>query len=138
MTCIRNLNLLNHGYPVTDKLAGRAVSLSYASGHTLEQHWQSDDRIKWKATSGPLEGHEQSERYIAFEIANGLILITWIEESTTATVGGPLRPGPWLTDVLLDFNTMHAMASWTGPTADGGAEHVLDQATMIEIPCEMT
>lgn len=138
MSCKRNLNLLNDGYPQTDKLVGRAVSLIYASGHTLEQHWQTSDCILWKATSGPLEGYTQKERYIAFEIAEGLILITWIEESTAATADGPQRLGPWLTDVILDFNTNRAMASWTGPAKNGGSEHVLDQATMVEIACDKT
>ena len=137
MYCTRNLNVQVDGYPKTETLVGRAVSLTYASGHTLEQHWQTAERIKWKATSGPLEGYEQTENYIAFEIAPGLILISWIEESTAATANGPQRPGPWLTDVILDFNTQRAMASWTGPTADGGSEHVLDQASMVEITCDL-
>ena len=136
MTCTRNLNLLSDGYSSTDKLVGRAVRLTYASGHTLEQHWQTAERIKWKGVSGALAGYAQTESYIAFEIADGLILITWIEESTAVTTDGPQRPGPWLTDVILDFNTMRAMASWTGPTADGGIEHVLDQAAMVEIDCD--
>lgn len=137
MTCARNLNLLSDGYPSTDKLVGRAASLAYASGHTPEQHWQTSERIKWKGVSGALAGYAQTENHVAFEIAEGLILITWTEESTAATAKGPQRSGPWLTDVILDFNAMRAMASWTGPTAYGGSEHVLDQAVMAEIDCDM-
>jgi hypothetical protein len=82
------------GFAMSETLVGRAVSLTYVSGHTLEQHWQSAERIKWKTTFGPLEGYEQTESYIAFE-------------------------------------------SWTGLAADGGSEHVLDQAMMVEIICDL-
>ena len=44
--CVLNLNLHSDGYPPTDKLAGRAVRLDYASGHTLEQHWQTENRAR--------------------------------------------------------------------------------------------
>ena len=131
--CELNLNLHADGYAQTSVLAGRAVSLEYASGHTLEQHWQTQDRIKWKGVAGSLAGYSQYETYRAFEIASGIVLICWTEGSTTATADGDQVDGPWLTDVVLDFNTMRAMASWTGPTEGGGSEHVLDQARMTEI-----
>lgn len=136
--CVLNLNLHDDGYPQTDELAGNAVRLEYASGHTLEQHWQTDSRIKWKGVVGSLEGYDQYETYRAFKIAEGLILICWTEDSTTATADGDQIDGAWLTDVILDFNTMRAMASWTGPMADGRSEHVLDQARMTAIELDPT
>ena len=36
-----------------------------------------------------------------------------------------------VTDVVLEFSKMRAIASWTGPTANGGSEHVLNQAEMV-------
>ncbi|MEM8788823.1 MAG: hypothetical protein AAGE76_11225 [Pseudomonadota bacterium] len=62
---------------------------------------------------------DHCETYRAFNIAEGLVLICWTEDSTTATADGDQIEGPWLTDVIRDFNTMRAMASWTGPMADG-------------------
>lgn len=138
MSYVRNLNTLENGFPKAQGLVGRAISLEYASGHTLEQHWQTEDRILWKGTAGPLAGYSQIESYMAFEVSSGLVLITWVEESTAVTADGAQQPGPWLTDVLVDFNTLRAMASWTGPTEDGGSEHVLDQAAIREISCDLS
>lgn len=51
------------GHPQCTDLAGKAVRLEYASGHALEQHWQTADRILWKGVAGPLTGYAQAERY---------------------------------------------------------------------------
>lgn len=74
--------------------------------------------------------------YNAVKITDNIYLISWIEASTTTVVNGVDISGPWLTDVVLDFEKMIATASWMGPTSDGKVEHVLDQATMHYIECE--
>ena len=95
-TYVEKISLNPQGHPLSDDLAGKAVRLEYSSGHILEQHWQTSNKVLWRGVSGP-----------------------------------------WLTDVILDFNKMQATASWIGPTDEGGAEYVLDQATMIYVECDM-
>jgi len=133
---VKNYNFLPDGYPLSGDLSGRAVRLNYCSGHTLEQHWQTENRVLWKGVNGDLEGYVQVDCYRAFKLADGLYLISWVEDSTQSTAASAQSIGPWLTDVILDFNTMQATASWMGPTVDGGAEHVLDQAEMTFVDCE--
>ncbi|WP_448950042.1 MoaF-related domain-containing protein [Labrys neptuniae] len=130
----KNFNFLGSAHPRTDDLTGKSVRLTYASGHVLEQHWKPNNTVLWRGVSGPLTGYEQTETYEAFKIAQDIYLICWIEKSTAAVAEGGQIQGTWLTDVILDFRTMHATASWTGPTLDGGSEHVLDQATMEFCP----
>lgn len=134
--CIENINLSQSGHPLTDDLAGKAVRLNYQSGHVLEQHWQRKDRVFWKGIEGTLEGHSQTETYRAVEITKGIYLITWLESNTVVVTDGDDIKGPWLTDVVLDFNTMRATASWMGPRENGQIEYVLDQAEMTFIDCE--
>ncbi len=136
-THIENISLHPQGHPLTNDLTGKAVRLAYCSGHILEQHWQADSRVLWKGVSGPLAGYDQTEAYRAFEIAKDIYLITWIEASTAASSSAPQANGPWLTNVILDFNKMQATASWMGPTNAGGTEHVLDQATMSYVECDL-
>lgn len=134
---VENINLNSQGHPLSDNLAGKAVRLEYRSGHILEQHWQASNKVLWKSISGPLEGYQQSEYYRSVKLTEDMYLITWVEESTVASASASQTNGPWLTDVILDFKNMWATASWMGPIEDGGAEYVLDQATMIFIECDM-
>ncbi|NQY88403.1 MAG: MoaF N-terminal domain-containing protein [Colwellia sp.] len=135
-TWVENYHLRPDGHPLTADLVGKAVRLHYKSGHVLEQHWLTDHCVLWKGISGGLDGHSQKEKYNAVNITENIFLITWIEESTTTRVDGPDMSGPWLTDVVLDFDKMIATASWMGPTDDNQVEHVLDQATMSYIECD--
>jgi len=135
-TWVENYHLSPDGHPLTGELAGKAVRLHYKSGHVLEQHWQTDHCILWKGISGGLDGHTQTQEYNAVKLTENIFLITWIEGETTTSAGGPNRSGPWLTDVVLDFDKMIATASWMGPTEDNQIEHVLDQATMRYIECD--
>ena len=124
------------GHELTSDLSGKAVRITYHSGHTLEQHWQSENRILWKAVAGDLDGYEQSEIYQAFKVADDVYLITWMEASTPANANTGQIAGPWLTTVVLDFKTMQATASWTGPTPDGKVLHIVDQGSMKSIDCD--
>jgi len=135
-TWLENYHLSPDGHPLTTDLMGKAVRLHYQSGHVLEQHWLTDHCILWKGISGGLNGHSQKEEYNAVKITDNIFLITWIEASTTTGADGPDMSGPWLTDVVLDFDKMIATASWMGPTDDDRVEHVLDQATMSYIECD--
>lgn len=135
--CAKNHHLRKDGHSLTEELAARAVRLEYASGHVLEQHWQTANRVLWKGVDGGLAGYEQVDHYHAFKLTEGIFLISWVEESTQADTTSPQSEGPWLTDVILDFNEMRATASWMGPTIDGGIEHVLDQALLTFIECDL-
>ena len=134
--CDENINLLPQGHSLTEDLAGKAVRLHYGSGHVLEQHWQTESQMLWKGIEGALQGHQQIEKYYAVKITEGIYLITWLEAGTVATTEGEDIQGPWLTDVVLDFNRMLATASWMGPTNDNRIEYVLDQAEMEYIDCQ--
>jgi len=131
-----NHHLSDTGHLLTSDLTGKAVRLHYKSGHVLEQHWLTGLCILWKGISGGLDGHSQTEEYNAVKIADNIYLISWVEASTTTVVNRLDISGPWLTDVVLDFEKMIATASWIGPTKNGQVEHVLDQATMHYIECE--
>ena len=133
---VENYNFSLDGHLLTADLVGKAVRLYYQSGHVLEQHWLTEHCVLWKGISGGLDGHSQKEEYNAVKITENIFLITWIEASTTTRADGPDMSGPWLTDVVLDFNKMIATASWMGPTDDNQVEHVLDQATMSYIDCD--
>jgi hypothetical protein len=136
-TYVENINLFqDKGHPLSNDLAGKAVRLEYNSGHTLEQHWQTEERVLWKGVEGTLAGYTQCEYYRVLKITEGIYFITWVEESTTSSTSASQAKGPWLTDVVLDFNNMVASASWIGPTEDGGIEYVLDQAVMTYIECD--
>ena len=136
-TYVEKISLNPQGHPLSDDLAGKAVRLEYSSGHILEQHWQTSNKVLWRGVSGLLEGYEQTEYYRAITLTEGMYLISWVEESTVTSASASQANGPWLTDVILDFNKMQATASWIGPTCEGGAEYVLDQATMIYVECDM-
>lgn len=135
-TWIENYHLHQDGQPLTKDLVGKAVRLHYQSGHVLEQHWLSDHCVLWKGITGGLDGHSQTEEYNAVKITDHIYLISWIEASTTPIAKGPDMSGPWLTDVVLDFDKMIATASWMGPTENDQVEHVLDQAIMKYIKCD--
>ena len=135
---IENYNLHENGHKLTDELVGKAVRLNYKSGHVLEQHWQTASQVLWKGISGGLNGYSQAEHYKMFKVSANIYFITWVEQTTTTVSQGPQAHGPWLTDVILDFNNMIATASWMGPTDNGRVEHVLDQAVMEYVNCENT
>ncbi|MDJ0926111.1 MAG: MoaF C-terminal domain-containing protein [Gammaproteobacteria bacterium] len=133
---LQELSLDPAGHELTSDLSGRAVRITYHSGHTLEQHWQTANKILWKAVDGELAGYEQTENYHAFKVAEGIYLITWMEASTVANANTSQIDGPWLTSVVLDFQTMRATASWTGPSPDGQVLHIVDQGSMKNIECD--
>lgn len=133
---VENINISQGGHPLTAELSGKAVRLDYQSGHVLEQHWQTDKQVLWKGVEGDLAGYSQTENYRAFKIAEGIFLISWMECLTVPLAKGKPTVGPWLTDVVLDFNSMRATASWVGPLENGAVEYVLDQAIMTSVVCE--
>lgn len=127
---IEKVTLRPDGQALTGDLAGKAVTFRYQSGHTLRQNWLDDRTVRWQGIDGPLAGYAQDENYRAFKIAPGIYFITWMEESTSTVSDGDQRLGPWLTTVIMDFNTLKATASWTGPNDAHGVEFILDQADM--------
>jgi len=135
---IENYNFRKNGHEITDELVGKAVRLHYKSGHILEQHWQTTDRVLWKGIAGGLDGHNQLESYKMLKISDNIYFITWVEEFTTTGSDQPQSKGPWLTDVVLDLNKMIATASWMGPTNVGKVEHVLDQALITYIESDIS
>lgn len=125
------------GHPLTQELTGQAVRLEYGSGQVMEQHWQTDNLLLWKGIGGNLEGYERVDYYQAFKLTEGFYLVHCSEELGQTDIGYPNPRCCGLCNVVLDFIEMRATACCIGPATARDVEHVLDQALMTFVECDL-
>jgi hypothetical protein len=117
------------GHSETSDLDGMKIRYHYASGVSYDHDYQ-DGKISWAGVAGPHEGYSQTEKYVAFEVAQKIYFLTWYERETRPSTASENQKDGYNVAIVLDLNRMVATASYNEPLEDGGQKWILDKARL--------
>ena len=69
--------------PVTEKMAGVRLIAHYSDEIAYEHIYLNPIRVTWHGVTGPEAGIADTERYEAYEIRDGVFLVSWSEKVLT-------------------------------------------------------
>ena len=121
------IQLLDNTHPLTDKLVGK-VTHFYYEDYILAAHFVDERNMSWWFGSGANKGTTLENPYAAFEIADNIYFVTWVEAATPAHNTPELHKGDWLVSIVLDLNKMVATDAYMNPDEEGRSVFHLAQA----------
>lgn len=134
------LRFKDFAHPLSDKLVGRAFRLIYENDNgeledILSVRFLDEYRLEWWGEAGPLNGHEQSEAYMLFDIAENIYFLTWYEQAAPAVAGEEWKDAGFLMAIVMDLNEMAATDAYTNPMpgSQSGTQFIMAQARIEEI-----
>ena len=119
------IGLMKDGHPVTDRIAGKTLSFHFDElyGQVLTGHFMDDKYIMWSPEWGPNTDTPLTSPYVAFEITEDVIFVTWQEPTAMTRTTSVEYEGNWMVAFVLDMSTMKATDAYQAP-GDGDGEPV--------------
>ena len=98
-----NADVVLKPLPVTEKMAGVRLTAHYSDEIAYEHIYLNPHRVTWHGVTGPEAGIADTERYEAYEIREGVFLVSWSEKVLTTHM-----------IFLFDFATGHEIGTIFG------------------------
>ena len=108
-----------------ERLNGKQLEVKYETGANYRMTYLSENELKWEALSEVAEGEATTgtEPYWAYEVAEGIYHIDWIEQDGMTAAQ------------TVDFNKLQATAflTWGDESERGGRGKILMHGTITVI-----
>ncbi len=117
----------NVGHPETDDLDGKKIRYHYESGLSYDQEYQKGT-ITWTGIEGPHVGYSQTEKKVAYKVADNIYFLAWFEKETRPSATAEMRSEGFNIAITIDLSKMVATAIYNEPIEGGGQKWVRDGA----------